>query len=410
MSTLTSPIQQTSTSRAVLTIVAAFAVVSFAFAPALFCWPALYRPLAKTFGWNFASANLGGSIVLLLIGILSPAIGILADRFTPKAVILGGISTVAAGLALLSSVNSLPAYYACCFLLGLGVSAVSIVPCSVLIGPSISRWPGTVVGVINAGIGLGGYLAPRFTAAQILQRGIPGTFLALAASMAVPFLLVLLLVRDWQRPRSAAASDTPSLRDLVRMPMFWLYGLALFLCAHAMLGVQQNLISSLTGAHVAPKDAASILSIALVAAVPGKILSGILADRASARSSILASIFCVALGIALLLRTQPQSHDMYSVAFVFGLGYGGIFNAVPTLVFERFGTHRIGKSLGLFYLFFGLGTASGGELAGHLFDRTRDWTVPFQVDLVLATLSLVLLLATRRLTDPRNAGKHIPPR
>ena len=46
-----------------------------------------------------------------------------------------------------------------------------------------------------------------------------------------------------------------------------------------MLGVQQNLISYLTGAKVSPKEAALILAIALGAAAPGKLISGILADR-----------------------------------------------------------------------------------------------------------------------------------
>lgn len=44
-----------------------------------------------------------------------------------------------------------------------------------------------------------------------------------------------------------------------RAPMFWIFGMALFFSAHAMLGVQQNLISYLTGAPVSPKEAALIL-------------------------------------------------------------------------------------------------------------------------------------------------------
>ena len=401
MATQISGIEETTPSlsgRAWLTLFAAFMVLTFAFATALFCWPALYRPLSKAFGWNFASTNLGGSIVLFLIGVLSPAIGFLADRFTPKAVILAGTSTIALALFLLSTIHSLTQYYAYCFLLGLGVSAVSIVPCSVLIGPYFSRWRGTVVGVVNAGIGLGGFLAPRVSASQIVQRGIPGTFLVLAASMAIPFLAVLFLVRSRKRAAVAATNRMPSVGELARMPMFWLFGLALFLSAHAMLGVQQNLISSMTGAHVLPKEAAFVLAIALAAASPGKIISGIIADKMSARAGMICSVFCVAAGIAALLNTSPHSNGMYYVAVIFGLGYGGVFNAVPTLVFERFGTHQVGKSLGLFYLFFGLGTASGGELAGHLFDLTRRWDVPFRVDLALACVSLLILLVSGKLT------------
>src|ERR1700761_2247383 len=52
-----------------LTLLTSFVILTVAFAFGLFCWPAIYRPLVKTFGWNFASANLGGSLVLFMIGI-----------------------------------------------------------------------------------------------------------------------------------------------------------------------------------------------------------------------------------------------------------------------------------------------------------------------------------------------------
>jgi MFS family permease len=182
--------------------------------------------------------------------------------------------------------------------------------------------------------------------------------------------------------------------ELARMPMFWIFGIALFFSAHAMLGVQQNLISYLTGAHVSAKEAASILAIALAAAAPGKIIAGVLADRVDARAGMIFSVICVGLGILGLLNTAPKSDLIVWIGIVFGLGYGGIFNAAPTIIFENFGTHQVGKALGLFYVFFGLGTASGGELAGYLFDETHRWSVPFTVDLALACVGLLLLLVS----------------
>ena len=156
--------------------------------------------------------------------------------------------------------------------------------------------------------------------------------------------------------------------------------------------IQQNLISYLTSEHVSPKQAALALGIALGAAAPGKLISGILADRISARAGMIFGVVCVALGVLALLNTPPQSNLIVWLAVVFGMGYGGIFNAPPTIVFEQWGVHRVGRTFGLFYIFFGLGTASGGELAGHLFDLTHRWSVPFTVDFGCACASLLLLL------------------
>lgn len=382
-----------------LTLLTAFVILTVAFAFGLFCWPAIYRPLVKTFGWNFAQANAGGSLVLFFIGILSPFVGMLVDRFKPKAVILGGICIIALALALLSTIHSLAQYYAFCCLLGLGSSAVSILPTSILIGAYFSRWRGLAVGFINAGIGVGGFIAPRLATAEIGKRGLSGMFLVLAACMAIPFLMTLVIVTNEDSVhRAAPTGRVPSAGELARMPMFWIFGVALFFGAHAMLGVQQNLISYLTGEHVSPKQAALALAIALGAAAPGKLISGLLADKVSARAGMIFSVVCVALGVLALLNTSPHSSAICWLAVVFGLGYGGIFNAAPTIVFEYFGVRRVGKALGLFYVFFGLGTASGGELAGYLFDQAHRWSVPFTVDLALAGFSLIMLLASGRIT------------
>jgi OFA family oxalate/formate antiporter-like MFS transporter len=387
------------TVRSWFTLFTSFVILTVAFAFGLFCWPAIYRPLTRAYGWTFAQANAGGSIVLFLIGILSPFVGTLVDKFKPKRVILGGTFIIAVALALLSTIHSRSQYYAFCVLLGIGASAVSILPTSILIGPFFSRWRGLAVGFINAGIGLGGFIAPRLATAQIAKRGLSGTFLVLAACMAIPFLLTLIVVDNNAAPRvQTTSARVPTMPELARMPMFWIFGIALFFSAHAMLGVQQNLISYLTGAHVSAKEAALILAIALAAAAPGKLISGILADRVNARAGMIFSVICVALGVLALLNTAPNSAMIYWLAIVFGLGYGGIFNAAPTIIFEYFGTHQVGKALGLFYVFFGLGTASGGELAGYLFDETRRWSVPFTVDLGLACIGLLLLLVSARQT------------
>ncbi|HTA44737.1 MAG TPA: MFS transporter, partial [Bryobacteraceae bacterium] len=280
------------TFRGWLTLFTSFVILTVAFAFALFCWPAIYRPLTKAYGWKFAQANAGGAIILFLIGILSPFVGTLVDKFRPKRVILGGTLIIAIALCLLSTIHSLGQYYAFCFVLGIGASAVSILPTSILIGPFFSRWRGLAVGFINAGIGLGGYIAPRLATAQIAQRGISGTFLVLATCMAIPFVLTLIIVKDETNApaRAAAPGQVPALSELVRMPMFWVFGIALFFSAHAMLGVQQNLISYLTGEHVSPRQAALILGIALGAAAPGKLISGVLADKINARAGMIFSV------------------------------------------------------------------------------------------------------------------------
>src|SRR5215472_2637650 len=356
-----------------LTLFSSFCTLAVAFSFGLFSLPVFYPALVKAFGWNRASVAGGGSIVLLLIGVMSPVVGWLADKYSPKVVLLSGMCLGAMALALLSITQSLTQYYAFCILLGLATSAVSILPNSLLVAPWFANRRGIAVGFVNAGIGLGG-IAPLVASSQIRARGISGAFVFLACCLAVPFLLALVAVR--RRPHQGAhevqkgpARTAPTARQLLRMPMFWIFGISLFFAAHSMLAIQQHLVLYLTGQGVASGRAALALSTAIWSSAIGKLLSGATADRFSARLAMMLSVLYVGLGVTGVLAVSPDSDAIFAVAVVFGLGYGGIFNASPTIVFEYFGTRGVGATMGLLLVFFGLGTASGGLLAGYLFDR-----------------------------------------
>jgi MFS transporter, OFA family, oxalate/formate antiporter len=382
-----------------LALFASFCILAIAFSFGLFSLPAFYPVLVKQFGWSHAAAAAGGSIVLLLIGTFSPAVGALVDRYSPKAVLLGGVLTVALALALLSRAQSLPVYYADCLLLGIGTSAVSILPNSILIAPWFARGRASAVGLINAGIGMGG-VAPLLATSQFARRGIGGTFLFLTVWMAIPLALIVLAVPGGKAspgsPPRTSESSPRNLPGLLRMPLFWIFGFSVFFAAHAMVAVQQNLVLYLRGQHIGPTRAALALSIAVWSSAPGKVISGAISDKFSARLGVIFSVLCIGLGIITLLTSPPASDSIFLFAVIFGLGYGGIFNATPAIVFEYFGTRGVGAVMGLFLVFFGLGTSSGGLLAGYLFDRTHRYAVPFTLDLALAGAALVLLLASAR--------------
>jgi MFS family permease len=105
-------------------LLVSFTVLAVAFCTRRFSLPVFYPVFAdpKKFGGTHAEAAAGGSVVLLLIGLLGPLVGWLADKYPPKAVILGGCVTFAAALALLSTTQTLLQWYLFCTLLGIGIA------------------------------------------------------------------------------------------------------------------------------------------------------------------------------------------------------------------------------------------------------------------------------------------------
>jgi MFS family permease len=388
-------------------LAASFTILMVAFSFALFSLPIFYPFLRKAYGWNAAQASAGGSIVLLLIGVLGPVIGKLTDRFTPKKVLLTGMCIGALALTLLSTIAGLPQYYAYCVLFGIGTAAVSLVPTSMLIAPWFSTKRGLAVGVINAGVGVAGFIAPNLTRKLIQDFSMSYAFVALAALMAIPFIVTLVLVRGENvSPQTRAAAPRHSFSkaaEVIKTPMFWMFGLGLFFAAHTLTGIQQHLALYMTGHGVTPTNAAFALSMLLGASAVGKIGGGAIADKYSARVSLLWSIVCLALGIGGLLAVEPTSPIVYGSAATFGLGYGGVFNAPPLIAFEHFGTERVGTILGLFMMFFGVGTSSGGLVAGAIFDRTHNYANSFTVDLLSCGIAFLLFFAAARMGALRPA-------
>jgi MFS family permease len=395
--------QRSSALQAWPVLLASFTILMVAFSFGLFSLPIFYPVLTREFGWTRAQAAGGGSIVLLLIGVLGPVIGKLADRFTPKAVSLGGMCVGAASLLLLSTAGSLGEFYAYCALLGIGTSAVSLVPTSMLIAPWFSHRRGLAIGVINAGVGLGGFIAPRLTSFLIRGYGFSQAFTWLAACVTLPFLLTLVLVKRANAPPGGSPLHGPAggsqaaipASQLIRTRMFWIIGLSLFFSAHTLTGIQQHLALYLTDQGVAAADAAFALSMLLGASAFGKIIGGAVADKFNTRASLLLSIVFLAGAIAGLLAADPRSALVFALAAVFGLGYGGVFNAPPLIAFEYFGTRGVGTILGLFIMFFGLGTSSGGLVAGYIFDSTHHYANSFTWDMASAAVGFVLLLFAR---------------
>src|SRR4029079_6668841 len=150
-------------------------------------------------------------------------------------------------------------------------------------------------------------------------------------------------------------------------------------------------------------NAAFALSMLLGASAIGKIIGGWIADKHSARLSLLLSIVCLMLGIGGLLTAEPRAGLVYWIAAMFGLGYGGVFNAPPLIAFEHFGTEKVGTILGLFMMFFGVGTSSGGLVSGMIFDRTHNYANSFSVDLVSCGIGFLLLFAAARPGTLRSA-------
>ncbi len=171
-------------------------VTAACYAFATLSLPVFYPDLVKTFHWSRASVAGGGSLRLFLVGIMAPINGALIDRFGAKVVL--SIAAFGAGLslAMLYSVNSIWQYYLFCFLLGIFVSGIHHMPNHLLVANWFTKNRGLAISLVTTAVGAGGALIPLIATYLITAFGWRNAFLVLGSFLAVPFLLIVGIVRE----------------------------------------------------------------------------------------------------------------------------------------------------------------------------------------------------------------------
>src|SRR5215471_8466603 len=77
------------------------------------------KPLGAQFGWSRESVSLGFAIAAMTVGLSSPLIGRLIDRYGPRLIILPSMTVFACGVASLSLLHyGLSQFYLTCFAIG----------------------------------------------------------------------------------------------------------------------------------------------------------------------------------------------------------------------------------------------------------------------------------------------------
>jgi len=123
---------------------------------------------------------------------------------------------------------------------------------------------------------------------------------------------------------------------------------------------------------VAPMAAATVIGVAGLASVGGRIVCGLLADRFGAKEVLIVGLFVQAVSISLYLFVRDLS-AFYALAMVFGLAYGGIMPLYATLVREYFGAAIMGTVFGAVAMLSTIGMAIGPWSGGWVYDNLGSY-------------------------------------
>ena len=361
------------------------------------------KPLSAEFGWNRAAISLGFGFAAITLGVISPVLGRLIDRFGPRRIILPCMTVFACAIASLALLRSgLWQFYLTCIVLGVVGNGAAHLAYSRSISTWFQRRLGMALALVMVGAGLGAMILPVFAQAIISHAGWRAAYLSLGG-----LALVLGLPLSWRYVRERGvvrAESSPVVhsgmtwQEGLRSYAFWIIVAVLFVSSISMNGAITHLAALLTDRGITPGDAALCASALGGSSLIGRIGVGWLLDRFfGARVALVVSLITAA-GIFLLARANSFPAGCF-VAALIGVGAGGEAAITPYLLTRYFGLRAFSTLYGLTWTFYAAAGAIGPVILGRAFDSTGSYAALLVV--LAATLSLA---AAMNLLLPRYAN------
>ena len=344
---------------AYLIVASCIAITCLPCALVLSCAGIFFTPVSEYFGVARAEFTLYFSILNIMMMLTLPMAGNHLSKLDTRKVLSG--ATVLAGLGLIgmSRGTSMPWFYVCGAVMGVGMAPLIYLAVPTLINAWCVKRVGFFVGLCMAFTGIGGVIFNPIGTAMI-QGGPEGwrtaylVFGIIVLAGTLPFTLFVVRSKPQDKgllpygaDEQAATDDSQALdaagvpaSQAMRMPAF--YALAVF-CGVITLNqtIYQFLASYATSfADTMPAIAAAsgvVASAAMAGQAIGKVVLGIINDK-SVRTGIVFGLGCGVAGV-LLMWLVPSPLVMLLVgAFLFGVVYAMTTVQTPLLVRTVFGS------------------------------------------------------------------------
>ena len=342
--------------------------------------------------------------------LVSPLVGILADKWSIRGLMVIGAAAFGFGLVLLSKSQNILQFSL--------LFAVFICLANNLLGPLtgstvVARWfsvsRGRALGIAAVGTSLGGMVIPYLVDRGITQLGwreMVFYFGITVLLLLLPFLY--LIMRNFPADKGLAGEpnvptphavisnaeltvDGPDLgvKKILTTPAFWFISLPLGLLFMSLTGVLTNIGAYMQGAGVGDKTKTLIFTLAGVGLI-GKLLFGYAADRINLKYGLWVAISLAATGVA-ILANEPAYPTMLIAALFLGLATGGMLPVWGAMIAVVFGMQSYGRAMGAMMPVIVLSVMPGPILGAKLFDIYGDYSNSFYFFVAVLALSFILL-------------------
>lgn len=387
----------------------------------LSCAGIFYPSVAADLGVGIGVMSYYASFIWLSATIFLPIMGRLLYRMDARFVLSASVVLMALTFAALSFAQALWQFYACAFVMGLGIGMLLFLAPSTLINRWFTKRSGFLLGIVMAFTGVGGVVWSSVGGALILDIGWAQTYrvfalLCVATLFATVFMVFnspadkgLAPVGDAQPdPEGDCDSESEATRGVMaheafRMPMFYLIVAFAFLLNFGMYVyfIIPAYSNTLEISVMLPMLGAICSSMAMAGQTVSKLVYGFLGDKHPYSCSIV-GLALGTIGVVLLVVGNWSSALMYVAALAFGAYYGVTNVMSPILTRLSFGDAEYPKIYSRISTGAAIANMVAAFILGGLIDLTGGYMVVFVIDIVvLLVLIAIVFVMIRRVSKDR---------
>ncbi len=386
------------------------------------------QPMIDTLGWERSVLAMGIALQNLIWGIFQPFVGIAADKFgTKRIIILGGVS-YALGLVLMSiSTAQWLWYFGSGFVTGFALSATAYV---LVLGAAAKMAPenirGRVLGAISSLGMIGQFVMPFLCQKLVAADGIVSSLgtattnfdmfglaygqmnnwsgsyqiLAIIMLLIVPLTYVLLRSEKSLHNNKDIKTQMPGnihdadLRKILRSASatrdYYLLTFGFLVCGFQVTFIMTHFPAYLSDQGMGGDSGMVALMLIGIFNVAGTYLWGHMADFYSNKNLLSLLYLGRGLAIAAFFLVPISDVSLWIFSSVIGFLWLGTVPLTSNLVGKMFGSTFMTTLFGIVFFGHQIGGFLGAYIGGYVFDQFNDYDAVWVLSIVLSFIATIL--------------------
>lgn len=353
-------------------------------------------PISEFFGTGREFFSLTIALQNLMFGVFQPFVGMIADRFGAKRVVIAGSAVYALGLYLSTvTQQSATLYWSLGVLIGLGLSSTSYV---IILGAIAKVVPAKhttkAFGLTTAAGSFGMFAVIPGAQALLTAFNWQGALQVFAMSCAL-MAAFFAFAREVKLQATATAVNQTmkeALSEALHHKGYWLIHAGFFVCGFHVAFIATHLPSYLVDKSLNTQTAAMALAYVGIFNMFGSYFWGMMGDRFNKRHvmCVLYVLRTISLSTFMLLPVSEFSAVMFGASI--GFCWLGTVPLTSGLVRQIFGSQYMSTLYGLVFLTHQVGSFLGAWAGGRIFDATGSYDTVWMATIVMALISALLHL------------------